>query len=57
MKRNGTRFFKGTRTTKPPSGSFEVRRVISNASGDDTVRARAAIDSGERCTATVTFRR
>jgi hypothetical protein len=57
LRHNGTRVFRGTRTTKPPSGSFELRRVIANASGDDNVRARAVTGSGERCIASATFRR
>ena len=38
---NGDRFFLGERTTKGPSGSFEVRRVVDNRDGDDVIRARA----------------
>lgn len=41
MRRDGNVFFRGKRTTQPPSGSFEVRRVISNSAGSDTVVARA----------------
>jgi hypothetical protein len=33
LKRDGVRFFRGERVTRAPSGSFEVRRVISNQSG------------------------
>jgi hypothetical protein len=38
---NGARFFFGTRTTKGPSGSFTVRRVVNNLAGDDRIRGRA----------------
>ena len=38
---NGTRFFLGERTTKAPSGSFEVRRVVDNLAGDDVIKGRA----------------
>lgn len=41
MKHDGNRFFKGQRTTKGPSGSFEVRRVVDNNAGTDQVTARA----------------
>jgi len=56
MKRNGNRFWAGTRTTQPPSGSFEVRRVVSNGAGADriVVRARHA-GSGETCRGVATF--
>jgi hypothetical protein len=39
--RNGKRFFRGIRTTKGPSGSFEVERVTANGGGPDHFRARA----------------
>ena len=56
LKRDGKRFFKGVRTTKAPSGSFEVRKVISNSSGPDRVRARAVnLDTDEVCTGKATF--
>jgi hypothetical protein len=42
-------------TTRAPSGSFEVRRVIANVSGPDRVVATATRRSGERCTARATF--
>jgi len=38
---NGERFFAGVRTTQAPSGSFEVHRVVNDAAGTDTIRARA----------------
>ncbi|HSO80258.1 MAG TPA: hypothetical protein VLQ88_08775, partial [Chromatiaceae bacterium] len=34
LKRNGSSFWSGQRTTQAPSGSFEVRRVASGSSGD-----------------------
>jgi hypothetical protein len=40
MKRDGTRFFSGTRTTTAPSGSFEARRVVAQSHGNFTARAR-----------------
>ena len=58
LKRNGNTFFEGQRTTQPPSGSFEVRRVTNNGAGDDFFVARAVNPAtGEVCrgTATATF--
>ena len=50
MKHDGYRFFRGRRTTKAPSGSFEVRRVINNKRGSDRVTAKARnLRSGEIC--------
>lgn len=50
LKHDGYRFFKDLRTTKAPSGSFEVRRVINNKSGTDGVTAKATnLRSGEVC--------
>jgi hypothetical protein len=39
MRRNGDVFFRGQRVA--PSGSFEVRRVISNRAGEDRIKAKA----------------
>src|SRR4051794_37992677 len=41
MKDNGTRFFRGQRTTQAPSGSFEARKRTTNQAGTDTIQARA----------------
>jgi hypothetical protein len=41
LKHDGNRFFRGRRTTRPPSGSFELRRVANNHSGSDRFTARA----------------
>ncbi|MFN8108710.1 MAG: hypothetical protein U0Y82_02535 [Thermoleophilia bacterium] len=51
--RNGARVFSGSRTTHAPSGSFTLRRVITNAAGRDTIRVRATGPSGRVCRATV----
>ena len=50
MKRNGNVIWRGARTTRPPSGSFEVRRVTPNGAGAEriVVRARNA-STGEVC--------
>jgi hypothetical protein len=56
LKRDGNVFFTGQRTTQPPSGSFEVRRVISNSAGSDFVVGRAVNKkTGEACRGTATF--
>ena len=49
MKRNGSLAASTTATTRAPSGSFSVRRVIAGAHG--TVVA-VATRAGERCSAT-----
>jgi hypothetical protein len=41
MRHNGDLFFSGKRTTKAPSGSFEVRRVVDDLDGTDRFKARA----------------
>lgn len=55
LARNGRTIASGTAVTKAPSGSFSVRRVISNASGPDRVVIRASRANGEVCTARATF--
>ena len=50
MKHDGVRFFRGRRTTKAPSGSFEVRRVTNNKAGTDSYLAKAVnLDTSETC--------
>ena len=46
---NGAQAFRGSRTTRPPSGSFEVERHIADRAGTDTIVATAT-RSGNRCT-------
>jgi hypothetical protein len=57
MKRNGNVFWRGSRTTRPPSGSFEVRRLARNGAGTEkiVVRARNA-RTGEVCRGVARFR-
>jgi hypothetical protein len=56
LKRDGVRVFKGQRTTRAPSGSFELRRVIANPPGADTIKARARqLSNGQVCVGTATF--
>jgi hypothetical protein len=53
---NGTRIFKGQRTTKDPSGAFTVRKLTADLAGSDTITARAKnVASGEACSASVTI--
>ncbi len=54
--KNGDRTFRGTRTTKTPSGSFEVRVVTSDPAGTDTIRGKAVnVATGEVCRGTASF--
>ena len=57
MKRNGKVFWRGARTTRAPSGSFEVRRLTRNGAGAEriVVRARNA-RTGEVCRGVARFR-
>jgi hypothetical protein len=53
---NGSLSAKGTSTTAGASGSFTVRRTVTNLSGDDNLRFRAVRSAtGEVCNGTVTF--
>ena len=54
LRDNGMTFFKGTRVTQPPSGSFTVQRRTDNLDGTDQITARAANQStGEVCRASL----
>lgn len=54
--RNGDRIFRGTRTTRAPSGSFEVRLVTSDPVGSDNFTARARNpETDEVCRGSATF--
>ena len=56
LRDNGMTFFKGTRVTVPPSGSFTVHRFTANQAGTDTITARAANQrTGEVCRAALTI--
>ena len=57
MKRNGGVFWRGTRRTQPPSGSFEVRRLTRNNAGVDKIVVRARnVRTGEVCRGVTRFR-
>ena len=50
LRRDGAVFFRGIRTTRPPSGSFEMERRPINRAGRDRISARAVnLRSGEVC--------
>jgi hypothetical protein len=53
---NGSLSASGTRVTQGPSGSFEVRRLMVNLAGTDTITLKARNPrSGETCRGTVRF--
>jgi len=57
MKRDGKVFWRGSRTTRPPSGSFEVRRLTRNGPGVDKIVVRARnVRTGEVCRGVARFR-
>ncbi len=56
LSRNGARFARLVRTTRPPSGSFEARALARNGAGAEVIRGRAVSPSGEVCTARATWR-
>jgi hypothetical protein len=55
IRRNGNVAVRTTATTRPPSGSFEVRRLLANGPGPDTIAARATSPGGQVCTARATI--
>lgn len=56
IEHNGTISARGSSTTHAPSGSFEVRRVLVNLRGTDTIRFVAKHrPSGQVCRGTVRF--
>jgi hypothetical protein len=55
LRRNGTVAARTKATTGGRSGSFEVRRVLADGQGTDTISARAVSPSGEVCTASASI--
>jgi hypothetical protein len=50
IRRNGVVVFRGSRITRPPSGSFSVNRRFANAAGRDRIVATArAVAGGAVC--------
>jgi hypothetical protein len=54
LTRDGVRVARAVRVTRPPSGSFELRRLVANGAGAEVVRV-VATRRGERCTARATW--
>lgn len=55
IRRNGVVVFRGSRITRPPSGSFSVNRRIANAAGRDRIVATArSVVGGGVCRGVVT---
>ena len=56
IRHDGDLAFRGVRTTRGASGSFEVRIVERNRAGADRFRGKAVnLATGERCVGTATF--
>ena len=55
LRRNGKVAARTEATTGGRSGSFEVRRVLSDGEGADSISARAVSPSGEVCTASASI--
>ena len=56
IRHDGSMSARGTRTTRAPSGSFEVRRVLVNMPGTDTIVFRATnTRNGEVCRGVARF--
>jgi hypothetical protein len=56
LRRDGAVVFRGIRTTRAPSGSFEVSRLIRNTAGPDRIVATArALAGGQLCRGVVTI--
>jgi hypothetical protein len=54
--RNGSKVFSGIRTTRAPSGSFSVGRLLAGTAGKDRIVAKArALSSGETCSAALSI--
>ena len=52
---NGSNVFRSIRTTRAPSGSFEVHRLLAGGAGSRIVATAKALRSGETCRAAITF--
>jgi hypothetical protein len=54
--RNGSKVFSGIRTTRAPSGSFSVERLLAGTAGTDRIVAKArALSSGQTCSASLSI--
>lgn len=53
MRQNGVLVLNTTATTRAPSGSFSVRKVLANKAGTDTIQVTSRnAATGQTCTAT-----
>jgi hypothetical protein len=56
IRQNGVKRFDGIRTTKAPSGSFTVRRILDNKAGSDRIVGKArALATGQLCRGELTI--
>ncbi|HYJ22365.1 MAG TPA: hypothetical protein VEW07_10120 [Solirubrobacterales bacterium] len=55
LKRNGAPVVSAHPTTRGPSGSFELRRVLVDGPAAEVINAKAVSPSGEICRARATF--
>ena len=55
LKRNGSVAFNGIRTTRAPSGSFEVRRLLAGGAGTRIAATARSLQTGETCRAALTL--
>jgi hypothetical protein len=55
IRRNGRVAATARATTRGPSGSFEVRRLLRGGAGADRITVRARSSSGQVCTARATL--
>jgi hypothetical protein len=55
IRRNGKLVASTRATTRGPSGSFSVRRLLTDGSGADRITVRAKSSSGQVCTARATL--
>jgi hypothetical protein len=56
IRQNGVKRFDGIRTTKAPSGSFTVRRILDNKAGSDRIVGKArALATGQICRGELTI--
>ena len=56
IRQDGVKRFSGIKTTKAPSGSFTVRRLLDNTAGSDHIVAKArALATGQTCRGALTI--
>jgi hypothetical protein len=57
LRRNGSVVARTSRVTRGRSGSFELRRVLSDGAGSERISGRAVSPSGEVCRVSATWTR